>query len=56
MFNCIENTFKNDYTNNLRIINYSDLQIINDEFNSIDNEFNSKKMNQMIFLRNIKMY
>ncbi|MBY6915748.1 MULTISPECIES: HNH endonuclease [Clostridium] len=43
MFNYIENVFKNDYTNNLKIINYSDLQIINDEFNSIDNEFNSKK-------------
>lgn len=37
MFNYIENVFDS----NLKIINYSDLQAINDEFSSIDDEFNS---------------
>lgn len=43
MFNYIENILNDDCNNDFQVINYADLQAINDEFNSIDDEFNSKK-------------
>lgn len=54
MFNYIENIFKDDCNTNLQSINYADLQIINDEFNSIDDEFDNKKITPMIYYKNIR--
>ncbi|AQS05894.1 HNH endonuclease [Clostridium beijerinckii] len=54
MFNYIENIFKDDCNTNLQSINYADLQIINDEFNSIDDEFDNKKNNSHDILQKYK--